>query len=149
VSGNSFTFNGVTFPWAASGGTLDNAIAVGQTISLSAPKAGGTLAFLGAAGSGPATGSGTLNYSDGTSAPFTVTFSDWTLGGGAAPLANGNQIAITTLYRNNANGQMDPTKTYVFFASVPLDGAKTLASVTLPGFVSAGRMHVFSVALGQ
>jgi len=38
-------------------------------------------------------------------------------------------------------------QTYIFYTAIPVDATRTVSSVTLPGFVSHGRMHVFSVAL--
>jgi len=141
----TFTFDGVAFPWPAQAGVPDNIVCQGQTLTLTA-QPGGKLGLLGVTSAGPATGTGELHYTDGSSAPFTLTLSDWTLnGGGATPVA-GNQIAIRTTYRNYVGGQHDNVDTYVFYVAVPLNPAKTLASITLPSFVSAGRMHLFSVA---
>jgi predicted alpha-1,2-mannosidase len=147
VTGTTFTFNNVAFPWPAASSTLDNFIPSGQTISVSTTQSGGKLAVLGSASAGPSTGTGTLTYSDGTTKPFTLGFSDWTLGGGGATPMAGNQIALTTTYRHNTGGGKDTVKTYIFYTEVPLDAGKTLASVTLPPTVSAGRMHVFSFAV--
>src|SRR6516162_5812562 len=98
---------------------------------LSTTQQGGKLAFLGTASAGPSTGTGTLTYSDGSTKPFTLGFSDWTLGAGSASPLAGTQIAITTAYRHNTAGTRDNTKTYIFYAEVALDAGKTLASVTL------------------
>jgi predicted alpha-1,2-mannosidase len=147
VTGATVTFNGATFPWPAASASLDNAIPVGQTITFTTQQQGGTLAFLGAASDGPSTGTVTLRYTDGTTATAPLTFSDWTLGGGGAAIDPSNQIAITTTYRHHASGQADGTKTYVFYAAVPLAANLTLASVTLPPVADRGRLHVFSLAL--
>jgi predicted alpha-1,2-mannosidase len=146
ASGSSVTVNNVVFPWPAAG-ALDNFVPGGQTITLAGAHAGGRLALLGAVTAGPATGSATLSYSDGSSATATIGFSDWTLNGGKAQVMDGTQIAFVTKYRNYIAGQQDPTQTYIFYTEVPLDPAKTIASVTLPPTVSAGRMHIFSLAL--
>jgi len=142
----SFSFGGVTFPWMVQPGALDDIICQGQTIAVAAQQPGGRLGFLGTASVGPSTGTGTLHYTDGSSAPFTLTFGDWTLNAGSTMPPAGTQIAITTAYRNNMNGSRDNTHTYIFFEPVALEAGKTLAGITLPNFVSAGRMHVFSVA---
>jgi predicted alpha-1,2-mannosidase len=144
VTGSTFTFNGVAFPWATSGSTLDNFIADGQTITFTAQQ-GGKIAWLGAASSGPTTGTGTINYADG-SVQFTLGFSDWTLNGGNGTVMTGTQTALTTTYRDNTAGQKDNTKAYVFYAETALDPKRTLVSVTMPGQVSAGRLHIFSFA---
>ena len=147
VNGSSFTFNGVTFTWPQAGSALDNAIAIGQTIAMQASGKGGHVAVLGAASAGPSTGTVTIAYTDGSTQAAPLTFGDWTLGGGGSAVDPSNQIAITTTYRHHASGQQDGTKTYVFYAAIPLDAQKTVASVTLPAMVSRGRMHVFAVAL--
>jgi predicted alpha-1,2-mannosidase len=144
-SSGSFSFGGVTFPWTVQGGALDDIICQGQTITLAA-QPGGRLGFLGAASAGPSAGTGTLHYTDGSTEPFTLTFSDWTLNAGSAMPAAGTQIAITTSYRNDGSGNHDNINTYIFFSSVALQAGKTLAAVTLPNFVSAGRLHVFAAA---
>jgi predicted alpha-1,2-mannosidase len=147
ASGATFTFGGVTFPWPSAGSALDNAVTVGQTIAFTSAPKGGKVAFLGAASAGPSTGTVTLRFTDGSTATAPLTFSDWTLGGGGASPAPGTQIAITSAYRHHATGQQDGIKTYVFYAAIPVDAGKTVASVTLPATVSRGRMHVFSVAV--
>ena len=144
-SGGSFTFGGVTFPWQSQAGQLADVIAQGQTIMV-ASGPGGRLAFLGTASAGPSSGTGTLIYADGSREPFTLSFSDWTLNAGTAQPVPGTQIAITTHYRNDMNGNHDNTNTYVFYASVTLNASKTLDSIVLPGFVSAGRIHLFAFA---
>ncbi|HEX4457186.1 MAG TPA: GH92 family glycosyl hydrolase [Polyangia bacterium] len=146
VSGATFTFANVTFPWPAAGSTLDNIVVAGQTLTFTAGQTGGRIAWLGAADEGPASGSGTLHYTDGTSTPFTLTFGDWTLGGGVVGVSAGNRIALTTKTRNNPVG-VQTLNTYVFYASTPLDATRTIANVTLPGQVSAGQIHLFSYAL--
>jgi hypothetical protein len=146
VGGGTVTSNGVQFQWSTTGG-VDNIIPIGQTITFATQQKGGRLAFLGSASDGPSSGTGTINYSDGTSAPLTLNFGDWTLGGGKAGLTDTNQIAIQTQYRNNMYGQTDPTKTYIFFDAKALDANKTIASITLPASVSRGRIHLFSIAV--
>src|SRR5207245_551128 len=69
----------------------------------------------------PATG--TVNYSDGTSSTYTLTVPNWWVGG---------QItAVTLAHRNNPAGQAVSQHALYTFA-VPIDPAKTIASVTLP-----------------
>ncbi|HEX4458358.1 MAG TPA: glycoside hydrolase family 92 protein, partial [Polyangia bacterium] len=133
--------------WPAAGSTLDNVLVAGQTLTFATTQKGGTLAWLGAADEGPSTGAGTLHYSDGSSAPFTLAFGDWTLNGGTATVLAGNQSALTTLSRNAGSGASETINVYVFYASTPLDSGKTIASVTLPAQVSAGQIHLFSYAL--
>jgi hypothetical protein len=136
----------VTFPWPASTtSALDEIVAVGQTIALTATQPGGHLAWLGSASDGPSSGSATVHCTDSSQdATFTLGFSDWTLGGGGGSLQFGNQTAVTTSYRN-AGTQKQNIATYVFYASTAVPAGCTPVSVTLPPFISAGRMHVFAV----
>jgi len=136
--------NGMTFQWpGATPGTADNVTAQGQTIALAAPVNGGVLGFLGAATHGPATGTGTITYGDGSTQPYTLTLSDWTLGGGGQAVAAGTSIAATMTYRDTSGGQADASKAYLFAASVPLQAGKAVASVTLPNQSS---LHLFALA---
>ena len=61
--------------------------------------------------------------------------------------AFGNQVAATTAYRDCAGcaGGQDSVKTYVFYAALPVNPAKTLTSVTLPNGTSGGMEHIFSI----
>ena len=143
--GSAFTFNGVTFLWPTpAAGVVDNWKANGQVILVTPVAGATTLAFLGSATSGPSSAVITLNYTDGTSQTYTITYNDWTLGGGSQKLVSGEQIALTTPVRNNPKGQQ-AVKTYIFYTDVPLTVGKTLKSVTLPTTVSQGTFHVFTV----
>ncbi len=143
--GSVFTFNGVDFLWPnAPAGVIDNWKVNGQVVLVTPVAGATTLALLGSATSGPSAAVITLNYTDGTSQTFTITYNDWTLGGGSQKLVSGEQIAATTLVRNNPKGQQT-LKTYIFYTDVPLTIGKTLKSVTLPTTVTKGTFHVFTV----
>jgi len=145
--GQNVTVNGVAFQWPNAGpGTADDVVAQGQTINLGAPTAGATLAVLGAATNGPATGTGTLTYSDGSTQSFSLGFSDWTLNGGAAQPIPGNTGAATLSYRNNGGGKQ-VTQTHVFYTAITLQAGKAVASVTLPTLVTQGHLHVFAMTV--
>jgi len=108
-----------------------------------AASAGGyRLSFLGAATHGPATGTGTITYGDGSTQPYTLTLSDWTLGGGGQAVAAGTSIAATTAYRDTSGGQASASKAYLFVASVPLQAGKAVSKVTLPNQPS---LHLFAL----
>ncbi|MGF6725272.1 putative alpha-1,2-mannosidase [Paraburkholderia sp. GAS41] len=140
--GQPFVFDGASF--ILSGGPLDNAVAVGQTIAMPPGTSGRTLVLLGSANNGPGSGAALITYADGTTTPFTLAFDDWTLnGGGAAPI---DPIALTTTYRNAGDGTNNAVKTYLFVQQVPLTPGKAVVSVTLPRQVSAGKLHVFGIA---
>jgi len=70
-----------------------------------------------------------------------------------APVAGG-QIATTTSSWNSSSSTQVPHPVSIYFASVPLEPGKTIASVTLPT-VSTGvgngvnAMHIFAIAIGS
>jgi predicted alpha-1,2-mannosidase len=148
TAGQNVTVNGVTFAWPQpSAGFPDNTMPEGQQVTVNAASGTQALAFLGSATQGDASGVVTLNYSDGSTGKYWLGFSDWTLGGGGGSPAFGNQVAATTAYRDCAGcaGGQQPVKTYVFYASIPVNPAKTLTSVTLPKGTSGGTEHIFSI----
>src|SRR6266508_1946306 len=144
VNADGFSYTWPDFP----AGQLDNIEAGGQTIQLN-PTSGKTrVGLLGSAtnvGSGGSQGTMVVHYSDGTSQPVTVGFSDWTLGAGAFGPAFGNTTAVTTAYRNCVCGVHDNVKTYVFALNATLTAGKTVTSITLPATVSGGQFHVFDI----
>jgi hypothetical protein len=140
VPGGFVTAHDVKFTWpTASTGTPDNAVAAGQNVGLIGSS--GTLGFLLTSTSGTpgTTGTGTVNYSDGTTQAYTVGSPNWE----GAPPATADPV-ITTPYRNGPNGRDDRT-VHVYYAGVTLDPAKTVRSVKLP---DAEKLHFFAVALG-
>ncbi|GAA2913590.1 alpha-1,2-mannosidase [Actinoplanes cyaneus] len=140
--GAALTVAGTTFTWpSAAPGTPDNWIPHGQKITVG--KAASSVSFLGLATNGPATGTATVQYTDGTSQQVGVTLGDW-----AAAAPAGNTEALTLQGRNNANGTAG-TGTFRVFATTPvaLDPARTVAAVILPDHTDKGIMHVFDVAV--
>jgi beta-glucosidase len=144
--GGQVTVGGTTFTWPdVPAGALDNVVANGQTVAVSG--SGTDLGILGAGQNGTATGTITVNYTDGTSQSFTLNMADWYAN---AP-ATGDQIVTTTSSWN----QSTPTGTHpvsVYFASVPVEAGKTVASVTLPslpGSFGQTEMHIFAMATGS
>jgi beta-glucosidase len=149
TAGGQATFGGTTFTWpSAASGTADNVVADGQTIDLTG--SGTDLGFLGAAGFGEATGTGTITYTDGTTQQFSIALADWY--NNAA--VSGDQVATTTTTWNFSSSTQTDHPVSIYFASVPLAAGKTVASVTLPT-VSAGvgdninAMHIFAMAIGS
>ena len=144
--GATLTINGLAFTWPASAGTgtPDNVVASGQRIQLSG--SGSTLGFLVTATYGPAGGTGTITYTDGTTQSYTLSSPDWFSGPGGAP------VAIDSAYQNRPGNTTYPLPGYVYFQSVPLTASKTLASVQLPNVSQAAvagtpTLHVFSLAV--
>jgi hypothetical protein len=146
--GSQITASGKTFTWPnTAAGTADNYQAGGQTVAVSGSGTSGSIAFLGAATNGPSTGTATVKFTDGTSQSVTLSFSDWTLNGGAAKVQAGNTVAVTTAYRDTGSGGRDAVTTKVFATSpVALPSGKTVASVTLPSSANQGSLHVFAIA---
>jgi beta-glucosidase len=147
VSGSQATIGGTTFAWPAAG-TADDVIADGQIIDLSG--SGTDLGFLGAAGFGSATGTGTITYTDGSTQSYSLSLADWYNNAAVA----GSEIADTTTSWNSSSSTQTAHPVSVYFASVPLEAGKTVASVTLPT-VSSGvgdnvnAMQLFAMAIGS
>ncbi|GHH82332.1 alpha-1,2-mannosidase [Streptomyces sulfonofaciens] len=155
TSGSTLTADGITYTWPKTAdATPDNLEMAGQTLAQPAGTSGSSLGLLGAAANAPTDGSGTpgtltVTYTDGTTAKADVAFSDWTLNGGSAKPVDGDTTAVTTNYRNTADGGRDTVKAYVFATKVPLDPSKTVASVTLPVTGASGTVHLFALAYGR
>jgi predicted alpha-1,2-mannosidase len=147
--GARVTVDGVEFTWPdTEPSELDNVVAHGQRIEIPDAAAGAsTLGFLGAALGGHGGGTGTVTYTDGTTSEFTLALSDWTLESGNLEPLPENKIVAQMPYRNYPTGP-DPAKPFIFYASAPLDSAKTVASVTLPANTADHDLHVFSLAVG-
>jgi hypothetical protein len=131
-----------TFPNVAAG-TSDNTVAEGQTITLSGS---GTLGFLVSASYGPASGTGTINYTDGSSQSYTLTSPDWF----STTPPSGGALAIRSAYQNRPGNTTYAGSGNIFSETVALTAGKTVASVTLPpgGALAAGTpaLHIFAIA---
>ncbi len=127
---------------------MDNILAAGQTMKVNGASGATKLGLLGSSTNGSAQGTITVNYADGTSTTATLYFGDW-----AQSPSNGNITVATTPYRNSTGGTSQPITMYVFAAEVPLNSAKTVASVTFPSVsnrVGGGitAMHVLALTTG-
>jgi len=146
TTGGTVTTGGTTFTWpAAAPGTPDNAVAGGQTVELSG--SGTDLGFLGSSQNGTASGKVTVHYTDGSSQAYNLNLADWYSGSPAV----GNQLLTETSSWNFQSNPLGPHPVSVYFASVPLNPAKQVASVTLPVLNGAGgttAMHIFAMATG-
>jgi beta-glucosidase len=146
--GGQATFGGTTFTWPQPVGSADDVIADGQTIDLSG--SGTDLGFLGAGAFGSASGTGTITYTDGTTQSFSIIMADW-YNNAAVP---GDVVATTTTSWNSSSSTQVPHPVSIYFASVPLQAGKTVASVTLPTVGSGvgdnvNAMHIFAIAVGN
>jgi hypothetical protein len=136
-SGMSFTF-----PNAAAG-TNDNTVAEGQTITMSGR---GTLGFLVSASYGPASGTGTVTYTDGSTQSYTLTSPDWF----STTPPSGGAVAVNSAYQNRQGNTTYDHTAGIFAETVALSAGKTIASVTLPpgGALTAGTpaLHIFAIS---
>jgi beta-glucosidase len=147
TAGGTATIGGTTFTWPTAVGTPDDVISDGQTINLSG--SGTELGFLGAGAFGAASGTGTITYTDGSTQSYSLVMADWY---NNAPVA-GDELATTTTSWNYSSSTQTPHPVSIYYASVPLEAGKTVASVTLPTVsASAGdeitALHVFAMAIG-
>jgi len=114
------------FPDTA-GAAANFATAHGQTIPLVA-RSYSALDVLLAAHHGDVSGTATVHYSDGSSAPVTLNATDWAAGGPRL----GEDTAIHADSRYNAQGVPDGVGVNVWHLALPLDPARTAVSLTLP-----------------
>ncbi len=82
----------------------------------------------------------TVNYTDGTSASFTQTLSDWAGGGDV----HGESLAARAPYRLAGDGSTDANPFNLYVYSFSLDSTKQVRSVTLP---ENRNVAVFAVTL--
>ncbi|HEU5471218.1 MAG TPA: GH92 family glycosyl hydrolase [Actinophytocola sp.] len=145
--GSTVPVDGLAHRWPqVKVGEPDNVVAKGQTIVLPAVPGATRLALLGSATGGAARGTLRITYTDGTTQLADVGLSDWSLSGG---VQFGNTVAVTTPYRNSLYGVSIPAPVHVLAtAPVALAAGKQVRSVTLPGAVTGGAMHVFAVTTG-
>jgi hypothetical protein len=134
-----------TFPDVAAGSD-DNTVAEGQTID---ETAAGTLGFLMSASYGPATGTGTITYTDGSTQSYTLTAPDWF----STSPPSGGAVAVSSAYQNRQDNTTYDHTADIFSQTVSLTAGKTVASVTLPpgGALTAGTpaLHIFAIAGGE
>jgi alpha-galactosidase len=148
VPGGAVTHNGMQFSWPnVPSGQVDNVVAQGQSFTVSGT--GSNVGFLAAATHGPASGTGTINYTDGSTQDFTLTLPDWY----SAP-PSGSDVAIAMTYRNRPDNTQQSHTVSVFLVKVPLQAGKTPSSVTLPDVgdspvSSSPIIHVFGLAIGN
>jgi hypothetical protein len=123
--------DGTTLTWpSAAAGTPDNVITDGQTIDLSGH--GSSLVLLGSSNNGTGTGDLTVRYTDGTTQTSSISFPDWY---SDAPVTGGGIVASTLHWNTSSGPGTQPVAVYSW--PVPLDAAKTVASITLPAITPA------------
>jgi mannosylglycoprotein endo-beta-mannosidase len=166
-SSDSYSEEGLTAAGAAPGATVTVAgiqyampsVAVGSadnlrvapniTITDAIPAGATQLSFLGAASGSDGSVPLAITYADGSTQTATLGFSDWTLAAGAESPRFGNVIAVTTPHRNTPGGPQT-VNTFLFAtAPIQLSPGKAITSVSFPGPVSGGQVHVFAIGTDQ
>lgn len=153
--GTTVTVGGTALQWPdVAAGTPDSVLADGQTISMAALPGATQLTVLGASSGTDESGAGTIEYTDGTIEPYTLTLDNWF----NQPDSSSNVVIATTTYVNDSTGSGNggvvgqrSHQAHVFAVSIPLEPGKTVASVTLPTVATLPGvypMHVFALGLG-
>ena len=141
--GASLTIDGTPLEWPdIPAGTADSVLAEGQTISITGSSAATQLIVLGASSGADQSGTGMIQYTDGTTQTYTLTLDDW-----FNPSDTSSDTAIATAaYVNDSTGSGNNGvtgqrnhKARVFAAPIPLQAGKTISSVTLPAVCDAPR----------
>ncbi|HEX3491205.1 MAG TPA: glycoside hydrolase family 3 C-terminal domain-containing protein [Streptosporangiaceae bacterium] len=129
----------LTLPKVAAGAP-DEMSAEGQVISLKA--AGSELGFLGAGTFGTQSGPVTINYTDGTTQTDTLSLADWYAN---AP-ATGSVIAASGPWNvpPSQTSSFGAHTVAVYYTQIPVNPAKTIASVTLP---DNPLLHLFDIGV--
>ena len=140
--GSTITSNGFAFTWPdITSGLANNYRSKGQTIAVTPVNHAQSLALLGSATDGAASGTATITYTDGTVQTFTLSFTDWAW---SAPHF-GNTVVVTMPYRNARYGRQSMA-VHLFATSIALQPGKTVQSVTLPTSVGGrSSLHVFAI----
>ena len=111
-SGISFTFPNVA------AGSNDNTVAEGQTITMSGS---GTLGFLVSGSYGPASGTGTITYTDGSTQSYTLNAPDWF----STSPPSGGAVAVSSAYQNRQGNTTYADTGDIFSETVTLTAGKT------------------------
>jgi len=145
--GASVSSGGLTYTMpSAAASTNDNTVAEGQTIDVSG--SGSNIGFLLSASYGPASGSATVNYTDGSTQSVTLNAPDWF----STSAPSGGTVAVNSTYQNRQGNTTYAHTADLFTESFTLTSGKTVASVTLPpgSALAAGTaaIHVFAISVG-
>jgi len=137
--GTSLVWNGVSFSFGPANGA-DVISGAGQTIELTAAQAS-AVSLLGLAVNGAQTSQVfVVHYTDGTTASFTQSISDWFV----PAHYTGESIAKSMAYRNNSNGTRDNRTFNLYGYAFATNTAKTVQSITLP---SNAQVKILAIGL--
>jgi hypothetical protein len=148
ITPTAFATSSASLTWPdVPAGQPDNVSAGGQTIDAGSAS-GTTLGFLLTGTHGPASGSGTITYTDGSTQPFTLNVPDW-----YSTPPSGSNIAFSTTYRNRPGNVQQTHQVNVFYAGIDLDQSKQVASIVLPNVStptsSDPAIHIFAMTIGD
>ena len=144
VPGYTFDAMGAHFVWPnLPSGIPDNMVCDGQTLPISGQ--GSHLVMIGASAGGNASGTIVIHYTNGQSQTEPFDFTDWTQKGGTGKLQDGNQVIVTTSYRNSvlASGK-EIVPTYLFADEVAVTPSLAIQSITFPNKTG---IHIFMLGL--
>ena len=137
--GTSVTVGGVAFNLGPTG--ANNVVsAAGQAISLPAGNYASLQLLATAINGNQANQAFTVKYSDGTTATFTQSISDWY----TPQNYSGESSAVTMSYRDKSDGTKDSRTFHVYRYSFALDATKTITSITLP---NQGNVKILAIDL--
>ncbi|WP_354570271.1 GH92 family glycosyl hydrolase [Glaciihabitans sp. UYNi722] len=134
---------------AVAAGTPDSATGNGQTIRLDLGTGATSMSVIGTGTQATQHTTGTLTFSDGTTAPLPIDFGDW-VGAASNPVSGG--IVVGTSAGRLSGASASDGQTAGIFSTAPysIPAGKTVVSLTLPTQTgdpgSAGRIHVFAIA---
>jgi hypothetical protein len=146
VPGHVFDAMGAHFVWPnLPSGLPDNMVCDGQTLPITGR--GSHLVMIGASAGGNASGNLVIHYTNGQSQTQPFDFTDWTRNGGTGKLQEGNQVVVTTSYRNSvlASGK-ERVPTYLFAEGVAVTPSLAVQSITFPNETG---IHIFMLALSR
>ena len=136
--GSSLSWNGVSFTLGPA--DANNVVnATGQTISLPQQQASQLDVLAVATGGDQSSQTFVVTYTDGSTSTLTQGISNW-LGSADEP---GESTVATTTYVNSPYGYPYSETANVYGFAIPIDTAKTVASVTLP---SNGAIDVLAIS---
>ena len=123
-----------------SAGDPDEITAEGQVIDLN--QRGSELGVLGAGTFGTQSGTVTITYTDGTTQTDTLSLADWY----ADSAATGTFIAASSPWNvpPSETSLFGPQTVAVYYAQIPVDASKAIASVTVP---DNPQMHLFDIGV--
>ncbi|WP_074015342.1 GH92 family glycosyl hydrolase [Actinomyces polynesiensis] len=143
--GAEFTIpgTGMTATWpAAEVGQPDAAVPAGQKIAVAGNPT--SIAFVGAARNGGQSAQGTVTYSDGSTAPFTLGLDDWVLPTGPNGTPNHGNVQLARIsQRNTANGSQNEGAIIWVTPAITAPEGLTITGVVLP---QADKQRIFAIA---